>query len=418
MPRRAQAKGIHHSGKFWLDWDKRADGSLRSPFLAIFWYDAAAGRVRSLSTGTDDIEAGRLKLIKKDLTESGLGEFCPTCGQKVEAAATYGLCDAIGDYITIKADKVLSDRLAPILDYIESVGGHALRCEDVGEDWVAGFRTWSRAQPVVFTSGRVRDEPRAFSTTENSVIALAAAINKAKSRGKIADPCRFRPIPPKEINNTPTVRLTVEQIAAAFRYAADPRFPVKRKGLHRYLIAAVSTLGRPDAVMDISTSTERGQWNSNARILNLNPKGRRQTKKYRAVLPAPWQFALHLDGCSGRFIEASSIRSAWDSMGEDLGWPKDRQYGPKIIRRSMAKLLRDRLPKMDWPEIAMVLGHDKFDATSDIYAPFDPTYLAAAKAEIERIIDEIEALAPGAFHRTNIGDGATIIPMRGGKNAA
>lgn len=418
MPRRTKAKGLHHSGRFWLDWDKRADGSLRSPYLAIYWYDAGAKRVRSLSTGTADVEAGRINLIKHDLTESGLGEFCPTCGQKVNADAQYLLCDAIRDYLALKDSKILGAQLDHVLDYIEVTGGQALRCSDVGEEWVAGFRSWSQAQPVVFTSGRVRDEPRALSTIENSVITLAAAINKAKSRGKIAEPAQFKPIPTKEINNTPRVRLTVEQLAEAFRYAADPRMKGRRKSLHRFLIAAVSTAARPDAVLDISTEPKREQWLSDSRVLSLNPKGRRQTKKYRATIIAPWQFALHLDGCDGFYVPVKDISGAWQTMQSDLGWPSDRQYGTKIIRRSIAKLLRDRLPKADWPEIEMLLGHDRFDQTSDIYAPFDPSYLAAAKAEIERIIDEIEVLAPGSFHRANTGDGATVVPIRRGKNAA
>lgn len=417
MPRRSKAKGLHHSGRYWLDWDRRSDGTLRSPYLAIFWYDTAARRVRSLSTGTDDVEAGRVKLIKHDLTESGAGAFCPTCGQKVGGDADYLLCDAIRDYLAIKDSKILSAQLDHVLDYIEVIGAQAIRCADVDEDWVSGFRDWSLKQPVVFTSGRVRDEPRALSTIENSVITLAAAINKAKSRGKIADVAQFRPIPTKEINNTPRVRLTVEQMAEAFRYASDPRMKGRRRSLHHYLIAAVSTAARPDAVLDISTDPKREQWLSDSRILSLNPKGRRQTKKYRATIIAPWQFALHLDGCEGFFVPVKDISGAWQTMQSDLGWPSDRQYGTKIIRRSMAKLLRDRLPKADWPEIEMLLGHDKFDQTSDIYAPFDPTYLAAARAEIERIIDEIEALAPGAFHRTNTGDGAVVVPLGRGKYA-
>jgi len=418
MPRRATAKGLHHSGRFWLDWDARADGSLRSPYLAIFWYDTAARRTRSLSTGTADVEAARIQLIKKDLTESGIGAFCPTCGQKVEAQSGYGLCDAIRDYLAIKDDKILAARLDHVLDYVEHIGAQAARCSDIGEDWIAGFRAWSLAQPVVFTSGRVRDEPRAFSTTENSVIALAAAINKAKSRGQIADPAMFRPIQTKELNNTPQVRLTVAEIARAFAYAADPRMKVRRRSLHRYLIAAVSTLARPDAIVDLSTTPARAQWNSDAKVISLNQKGRRQTKKYRPILPAPWQFALHLDACDGFYVPVKDITGAWETMRDSLGWPSDGQYGPKLIRRSMAKLLRDRLPKRDWPEIEMMLGHDKFDQTSDIYAPFDPDYLAAAKAEVERIIGEIESLAPGAFHRSNTGDGAVVIPMKGGNYAA
>lgn len=418
MPRRAKAKGIHHSGRFWLDWDRKADGSLRSPYLTIFWYDSGTGRVRSASTGTDDVETARIALIKRDLTESGLGEFCPTCGQKVAADAGYLLCEAIRDYLALKDSKAIRPYLDHMLDYIEATNGAALRCDEIGEDWVARFRAWSTKQPVVFSSGRLRKEPRTISTIENCVLYLAAAINKAKARGKIAEPARFKPIPMVEVNNSPKARLTVAQIADAFRYASDPRMSGRRKNLHHYLIAALSTVARPDAVLDINTAPERDQWHSNSRILALNPKGRRQTKKYRPVLVAPWQFALHLDGCKGFFVPVKDITGAWETMRAELGWPSNREYGPKVIRRSMAKLLRDRLPRADWSEVEMLLGHARFDRTSDIYAPFDPSYLAKARAEIEAIIGEVESLAPRAFHRTNTGEGADIIPISGGKSAA
>jgi integrase len=415
MPRRAKAKGLHHSGRYWLDWLREPDGSLRSPFLYIFWYDEAGRRERSISTRTADIEAARIQLIKKDLTESGHGAFCPTCGQRLAAEAGYTLCDAIADYLAIKDDKILDARLGHVLDYIETLERQDWRCSEIGEDWVAAFRTWSAAQPVVFTSGRVRAEPRALSTTENSVIGLAAAINKAEARAKIAEPAMFKTIPTKELNNTPQKRLTVPEMAQAFAYAANTVW-TRRKALHRFLIGSVATLGRPDAVLDISTVKERAQWNTNARIINLNQRGRRQTKKYRAILPAPWQLALHLDGCEGFFVPVKDISSAWDTMCDHLGWPKDGEHGPKLIRRSMAKLLRDRLPKADWSEIEMFLGHDKFDATSDIYAPFDPDYLGAARVEIERIIDEIERLAPGAFRRSDAEQGAEVIPLSGARS--
>ena len=43
-----------------------------------------------------------------------------------------------------------------------------------------------------------------------------------------------------------------------------------------------------------------------------------------------------------------------------------------------------------------MLGHRKA-STSDLYAVFDPVNLGLALSVTEAIIDEIEALAPGAF---------------------
>jgi len=54
------------------------------------------------------------------------------------------------------------------------------------------------------------------------------------------------------------------------------------------------------------------------------------------------------------------------------------------------------------------------DSTSDLYALFEPGFLGRALAVTNDIIEEIEALAPGAFHRKNTG----LRVLQGGKSAA
>ena len=68
---------------------------------------------------------------------------------------------------------------------------------------------------------------------------------------------------------------------------------------------------------------------------------------------------------------------------EAIGLPKAGESGMKLIRRSMAKLLRNRIAKADWVEVGLFLGHRKLDSVSDIYAPFDPSHCAVARQEIE-----------------------------------
>lgn len=75
------------------------------------------------------------------------------------------------------------------------------------------------------------------------------------------------------------------------------------------------------------------------------------------------------------------------------------EAGPKLIRRSMATLVRKRIGEGSWPQGKMMLGHVKFDV-SDIYAIPDPANLGIALEATETIIEEIEKLCPGAFYRT------------------
>lgn len=417
MPRRAKAKGLYQRGAYWLDWDRRADGSLRTPFLTIFWYDAERGRTRSASTGSGDVADAKAALDRHYLEHSEGEAICPTCGQRRQIGDGFLVLQAIQNYLATRADnKPVGHRMAHVTAFIAESGQVNLTCRQANEEWAARFRIWAAERRIVSPTGITRD--RSPSTIENSLIQLAAAINAANKRGDSTVPAQFKPIPTVQLNRSPTHRSDVAELAAMFRYATDTRFPVKRAPLHRYLMAAVATIARPEEVHDISTKPEREQWNAAAGILNLNPRGRRQTRKYRATVPVPWQFARRLkQAAPGFYVGAKSVKSAWESMAEDIGLPGDGAAGMKLIRRSMAKLLRDRLPKADWPEIEMFLGHDKFDSTTSIYAPFDPGYLGAARAELERIIDEIEALVPGAFHRTSTGETENVVPISASKKA-
>ncbi|WP_338503676.1 phage integrase SAM-like domain-containing protein [Sphingomonas kaistensis] len=391
---------IYRRGEFVLRWDRKTDGTLRSPYLAIVTYDPKRRRTVSTSTGTSDIEAGKLKLDAHYLKVTRGEIVCPTCGQHMpRAAEALFLADAIANYLTTELDKkasasAIKARLAHVVNYLSTLPGD-VRCSDVDDDWVEGFRQWAAKQPIVTPTGKQKE--RSLSTVENSVLQLAAVINHAYDFRRTGKGALFRPIPTKEVNRTPTHRSSVAQLAEMFAYATNPDRKERRKPLHRFLIISVATLARPDAALDVSTAPERGQWHSNLRVLNLNPKGRRQTKKYRPTLPIAKQVAPWLDATKGFFVPVASVRAAWRNMAAELTLPKDGESGMKLIRRSMAKLLRDRLPKENWVDVELVLGHSKFDSVSDIYAPSDPSYCAAAKAEIEKIIDEIEAVVPGAF---------------------
>jgi hypothetical protein len=155
---------------------------------------------------------------------------------------------------------------------------------------------------------------------------------------------------------------------------------------------ATATWARPDAIYDL-TSAPRNQA---AGVLNVNPPGRRQTKKYRPKIPLARQMRPWLDALGGLYMPVSLVCSTWTAMHEELGLPGDGKAGEKIIRRSMAALARARLDEERWQQGEMMLGHRKA-SIRDIYALPDPANLGLVLAVAERIPDEIEELAPGAF---------------------
>lgn len=347
---------------------------------------------------------------------------CPTCGQMIGTAAGFLLADAIADYlISVAAERVSGDairaRLSHVVDYVGTLRNTAVRVDEVNEAWVAGFRAWASTVPVKLPKGKTRQ--RAEGTVEASVRALAAAINAAHKRGDVTRPAQFKPLAPSEVSITPVHRSDVAELAQMFAYVLDKSRRKRSEPLHRFLIASVATLARPDAVFDISTKPERRQWLSDRRVINLNPAGRRQTKKYRATVKAPWQFALWLDADAetkpGPFVPAASVKHAWSTMTKKLGLPGDGEAGSKLIRRSMAQLLRERGVPVE--DVEMQMGHRKIKATTELYAPFQPEYLAAATTAIEGIIDEIERLVPGAFYRSCTGGLPNVVPLKGGVNA-
>ena len=408
MPQKRRTKHIYDRDGYWLAWDRKKDGTLRSPYLAIQWYDSSRGRICTISTRTDDVQKAKIILDYHYLRHSQGEDICQTCGHRNDGSRNLLVLQAITDYVTVKeaeaASAAIRPRLAHVVNYIATLQSPSIFCDQVDKEWIERFRMWLGDQPRFSSAGAQIPRKRALSTVENSVSQLAAAITASKS------PLRFKPNQTKELNNTPTRRLTIQELEDAFQYAIDPRYPKKRSGLHRFLMFSVATMARPDAAHDFSTAPDRKQWNKERDVICLNPAKRRQTKKFRAAVAAPRQIVPILNQVDGFLIESISVRSAWDSMVEFLGWPKDGEGGMKLIRRPIAQLVRDAGTKRAWSdewcdrirkvpseEIALQLGHRKIDSVSDLYAMFDPDYLENVTAAIEGIIDAIIEKVPLSF---------------------
>lgn len=409
MPKTKRSKPIYQRGSYQLV--RRPDRTN----LEIIWYDRTRRRERCVSAGTSDDDAGRKALDRLYLASAEGHHLCPTCGQATGGIESQLLSAAIADYLVEVEDRTslaaIRARLNHVLDYIEATGA-GVRCDHVDETWVARFRKWMLNRPIVGEKGKSRD--RSLSTVENSVLQLAAAIRASWRRGDTRRQPQFRPVPTTRVNRTPEYRASVADLARMMAYAIEPA--KKRERLANFLRASIATWARPDAVLDISVDPARRQWNSAAQILNLNPFGRPQTKKYRTTVPVPHQFAEHLNAATGFLIPVKSIRSAWDTMCIDLALPGNGESGSKLIRRSMADIARQRLPVDAWVEVEMMLGHDRFDEVSGLYAPFRPDYLRRALAVTVTVIDEIEELVPGAFYRSFTAAGDNVTSIRRKKN--
>ena len=65
---------------------------------------------------------------------------------------------------------------------------------------------------------------------------------------------------------------------------------------------SLNTLARPDAVLDLGPA----QVDIKRRLIKLNPDGRKQTKKYRPVVPISETLLPWLEQCDGTAIRALS----------------------------------------------------------------------------------------------------------------
>ncbi len=399
---------LYTRGKYRLEWDQLRDGRLRSPFLQIVWYDERSKRNRSKSTGTADIAAAEDELDRLYLKKERGQAICPTCGQATQLASTHLVSEAISNYLIAKEKKSsfvsIRARLAHVLAYLNESEQLDLSCSAIDDEWIEAFREWALEIPVCSPAGNLRD--RAPGTVEASARQLAATINHAFRRKDTTHPAGFSVKKPSEVSRTPIYRSNVDELARMFRYALklgkDGRPMNARRPLLRFLQISVATWARPDAAHDFSTSPNRHQWHSGFRVVDLNPKGRTQTKKHRPQIPIGEQAAALIDQTDGYFVGAESVKTAFSSMLDELRLPRAGETGLKLIRRSMATLVRKRIGEEHKAQIERMLGHMK-TSVSDLYALFDPNMLGLALEATNAIIEEIEALTPGAFHRSNAG---------------
>jgi len=402
MPATKRPKPLYQRGGFAL---YQRDGRN----LEIVWYDAARKRERSASAGTRDPEVGQLAVDRKFLQSQG-SHHCPTCNRPWEAGGSPLLLTIIADYLLLSegkaGEKATRTRLGHVVRYLNAKNP-ALTVSGATEAFADAFRKSMLAETITGGSRGAEPRPRSIAAVEGCLLQLAAAINSTQ-----VHTAGFKPKQPREVANSPKYRASIAVIAKMFNFCLRPddasvrhwRAPdvtnanlveiriAERTNLLRYLRAAVATWARPDAIYDL----RKRQWHSSAGVLDLNPPNRRQTRKHRPMVPIARQFAPHLDDLDDVWLPVTSIRSAWDKMSAALGLPEGGEAGEKLIRRSMATIARPRIGEERWRQGEMMLGHVK-STVSDIYAYRDPLNLGIALAVTESIIDEIEALSPGAF---------------------
>ncbi|NUS37636.1 MAG: tyrosine-type recombinase/integrase [Lysobacter sp.] len=186
--------------------------------------------------------------------------------------------------------------------------------------------------------------------------------------------------------------------------------------LFAYCMIRLNTGCRGDAARDLQPF----QIDWDAQLIDLNPPGRQQTKKFRPVVP--------LTDCLARYLRAQrpesfyvhwhgqhvdSIKTTWRKVRVAAGMP--RHFAPKILRHTVGTELRRRgVPGWD---ISGQLGHVRGESapTTENYAKFDPEYLARAKAAFDSWMGELAVRVPRLRDATamKLGGGLRVVEANG-----
>lgn len=420
--------GVYQRGGFWLDLERGAGGKPKSPNWYIYWYDSATGHQRRKSAGTADIRSACDKL-----DEHYLATHKPSASEQ----EVYSVSEAMTDYWIehgqhqTSADAIKA-RLKLITRFIErEMTASRLPAlfvpEMLDEQFLARFRAWALEDPIITMrkdkAGKwveASRRKRAPATAEESIIQVKAALKRAY------DGRRIRYLPPLKHKTrsavTPkrTDRLSLQGFGELLDYtmtgAGSYTTPIRLLALRRFVIAAICTLARPDAIMDMNVLPKRGQWMPDAGasgLFALNPAGRAQTKKRRPILPVVPLLRNWLNETDEWFIckervsfdelqqievveqiGVASIKSAWDTARQALGIPAGR--GPKYLRHSMATILANRRVPPD--EISLAMGHRVLSSTTEDYVIYNPDYLEGFRGGVEDVLADLNRIAGAALH--------------------
>lgn len=339
-------------GDYWLSKRKGSENWCRT------WYDADSRQTKRESLGTADFQEGKLRLWEWYAKHGRVAQQQPQ-----EAP----LAMVLVRYWERHARDLPSSEFAKI----------ALR-------YWAEF--WGEAAVSDLTPARQRafiksleDAGKSPGYVKRIITVGKAALNHAHREGEVAS---VPYIIPGEDGEPRDRVLSVAESAALWLSTQQPH--------ERMMLALLyGTLARPEAALDLRREyVDMSRW-----LLAQNPPGRKQTRKYRPVVPvAGFLRELLEDAPAGHLVQwrgkaIASFKTAWralrkrSELGEDVV--------PKTIRHTMATELRAAgVPEA---EIQGFLGHKAFGGRTEVYAKYRPDYLGQAVGVIDGYMSRVRA---------------------------
>ena len=346
-------------GDYWLSKNARSQAWCRT------WYDATTKQTRRTSLRTADFEQAKILLTEW---------FIQSHQRKDADPADITLAEIFSQFYEKHASKLQSAYQAQLsMRYWLDFHGEATVNEAAEITAQERFHVW------------LAEERNQNRNTINRVVSVGkTALSWAWKRGILKSTPYIMPVArvPSPPRGEP---LEIAEIVKLIRGAKSPHIQV-------FIILGLATGARPDAIFDLTfdrCDRENG-------IITLNPPDRQQTKKYRPVVKLPPALVSmidylddhseheHLVTYKGQPVE--SIKRAWRLLRKDVGL--DHRVNPYSLRHTVARWLRkEGVPA--W-EVAAQLGHKSLEfTTTEIYAPFDPSYLSNAVEGIDKLLQTV-----------------------------
>ena len=322
------------------------------------WYDPDAQCTRRISLGTTELEEA-----KQRLSDWYVREHAP----QDETPEEVSLADVIRRYYEEHASKLRSHETARLnlLVWLDFFGANAT------------VASATKAQEIDRFIEHLKGQGKSPSYINRILTTGRAAINRAWKKGILtaAPFIRSEKVGDVQPKGRP---LSMDELRLFYHSAEAPH-------LKAYILWALGTAGRPEAVLDIHSSLidlDHG-------LVQLNPPGREQTKKYRPTVKLPDSLRPFIvDGFQITFRgkRCNDIKTSWRIQRANCGFDKD--VNPYSLRHTIARHMRaSSVPA--W-EVSAQLGHKKKElSTTEIYAPFDPAYLNKAVAAIDLFLQEL-----------------------------
>jgi integrase len=360
MARRKQDKIFEYKG-WWIE------RIANSPYYYGARYDRSCGRVCRQSLGTDDLDQAKEALIK---VAQVVG---PKSGVSFLAPVLHAYYQEVTDA------KPSADTARYAGRHILAFWGETARVSDLNERRQKEFWRWSR------------DQGHAPAYTARNLSVLSAAVRHG-----------VKEQPPKIITSD---RMIAEYLGVPepqprgwipsddeLARLLDSLSHESSEHIFKYCLIALNTLARPEAVLNLAPL----QIDYRFGLINLNPEGRRQTKKYRPSVRltdtlAPWLLAWTVgDEPFVRFRNnpVGSVRNTFKRRSKALNLPG---LNPYSLRHKMATELAARRVSRD--SIQRQIGHKAPDMrTTERYIKNDPRHLADAKDAIEEYLTDLNRL--------------------------